>query len=230
MNYAYTLFYDMVAAPAIALDIAYELQNFLRLDDGQRKSHIFANMFVQYDTDKYAFLFYDGLGNFIIDTNGCEMDSPGKEWDIYIEAGGQLFEYFKVEIPYYSRYSSGINLKMKCRGDGQWEISGNSRDGVCRLTLADDNQEERNWLVCTAGSETEAGATGIRSDYCTCGTMEGEGDFGISFQKYAADNNQACSFNGTFLVLISSFDEIKERALIFGKPGFAVNCITETVE
>lgn len=224
-SYAYSLFYDAVAGPAIAMDLAYEFQDFLNLGDEQREKHSFANMVVQYDLNKYALLFYDGTCNLIIDTNGSELGASGKEWDIYFESG-QLFNYLKMDTPYYNRYSD-INFKIACKEGGQWEINSDLRNGTCRLTLAADNPENRVWLAAAKGSETEAGASGIRSDYQTCNIKQEGEDFEISFQKHADNAIQACSFNGTLRVLISSFDQIKERALVIGKPGFAVNCITE---
>lgn len=225
MNYAYTLFYDMVAAPTIAMNVAYELQDFLNMSEDRQKSHIFADMVVQYDRNKYALLLSDGFGRLIINTNGCKLDTPGQEWNIYIDTE-QLLEYYSIGALYYGGYSD-TGFKIECVGDGQWNISGDVRDGVCRLSLADDGTSQRTWLARTRGSETEDGATGIRSDYCTCSMEQKEEDFQIVFQKHATDDVKAFSFNGTFLVLISSFDEIKERALILGKPGFAINCITE---
>lgn len=227
-NYAYALFYDVLATPAIAMDVAYEFQNFLDLNDEQRKDHIFANMVVQYDLNSYALLFYDDPGYLVINTNGFELDTPGKKWDIYVEPS-KLFEYFKIQSQFYGSYSE-YNISIECREYGQWDLSGSARDGMCRLSLADDTYDERVWLARSSGSETEAGATGIRSDYCTYNITQTEEDFVIGFQKHAASDIQAYTFNGVFQVQISSFDEIKERAVILGKPGFAINCITETLK
>lgn len=225
-NYACNLFYDKVAAPALAMDLAYDLQAFLNLSDEERKTHRFANMVAQYDYNKYAVLLQSGLTALVIDTNGKDLSTPGTQWGLYFEAEA-LYNLLKVDLPYSI---SEASLLVSCTGPGQWKVS-NDASIVGNVVLHSDDSRERIWLAGVSGKDTDANATGIEARYLTCDLARNEAAFEISLNKLSKgeDSDRSYSFEGTFLVEISSFGQPMERAFILGKSGFLLNCITEVI-
>lgn len=225
-NYACNLFYDKVAAPVLAVDIAYDLQAFLNLNDEERKTHRFANMVAQYDHNKYAVLLSGGLTALIIDTNGKDICTPGTQWGLYFEAEA-LYNLLKVDLPYSI---SEASLLVSCTGPGQWKVS-NEASVVGNVALHSDDANERVWLAGVSGKETDSNATGIEARYLTCDVDRNEDSFEISLNKLSQAENPDgnYSFEGTFLVEIFSFGQPMERAFILGKSGFLLNCITEVM-
>lgn len=226
-NYALGLFYDTVISPTLAMDIAYDLQEFLDLDDQARKYHRFANMVAQYDLNKYAVMFPDALASLVIETGGKDIYTPGAEWNLYIDLQ-TLLRYYRLES-LSDVYLTDTNLCIKCTGLGEWSISG-IRSGGCDMVLGEDNILERIWLANTDGVETDARATGIEAAYHTYDVSQSDDYFRVCLQKLQPESSKDSYYlDGVFLVEMSSFGKPKERAFVIGKPGFLINCITEQI-
>lgn len=224
--YACELFYGKVFTPALAIDIAYDLQEFLDLDDEGRKSSKIANMVSMYDRNKYAIMFYYGMATMIIDTGGKNLFIPGTEWSISLSAS-ELLNYFKVEN---ASYYAEVSINVKCTTLGQWVITKPDESVVSDIVLEYDSIQERSWLIHTEGTETDANATGVSAEFSTNDSSYLGDQFRISLSKVYGENDLPYSMDGIFLVEVSSFGEPKERAFLVGKPGFALSCVTETIE
>ena len=226
--YACGLFSDVVAYPAVAMDLAYELNTFLKLSNEERKSHRLANTVLLYDKNKYAILLYNGASSLIINTNGTDLCTGGAKWDIYYEIQA-LSNFLSKEDILCNNSSSSTSLSLECTLPGHWGIKGFGRNGTCSATLGNDDLAEREWLMNCEGDETDKSATGIVSTYLSYNMLQESDCFKVTLEKNMLDGNTFdYIFEGTFLVNIFSFNEIKERAFVVGMPGFILNCITET--
>lgn len=225
-TYSYNLFTNRVAIPVLSMDLVYELNTFLGLSPEERKHHFLANLVTQYDTNKYAIMIYSTLNSFIVDTGGTDFFSPGSEWGIYIETYA-VAQYYGYEYVYGKL---GAQYKLKCTDLGLWTVREEDGKKLSDLRLNYDNEMERSWGISCNFEETDGRATGIKSEAYTIGPDRLDGFFEVCMMKHKADIAGSYSLNGIMEVDVYSFDELKERAFVIGRPGFALSCVTETVK